>query len=264
MRSRSVGANSYCIQRKCLCLSLACDRRARNFPRIGKLDIPYSSVDTCVSRMVHLDKLRIGPRETAYPELCIPEAFWPDDRTQALTLYSGDECWEGTHCPVYETSHVKLSNPWIIFKLVLLKKPKPQYNNSQAFRIESPPKKNRSRRLFSSQMTSQIRALAISWMTGIQRLRSAYPKILRRQDAPCYAFLDDCIFPYIYSFHVGNSTEPETVANWGRVGVQLGMSEGKRWYSGRVRSAGIDITLGIPATSGIGVVTKVDAIVEAH
>lgn len=62
-------------------------------------------------------------------------------------------------------------------------------------------------------------------MTGIQRLRSACTKILGRQDAPCYAFLDSCIFPYIYDFHAG---KPETVANRGRVGVQLGMSEGKR------------------------------------
>jgi hypothetical protein len=90
-------------------------------------------------------------------------------------------------------------------------------------------------------------------------------KILGRQDEPCiYVFLDDCTFPYVYDFRAGSSTEPETVADWGRVGVQPGMSEGKSWYSRRARSAGIDIALGIPTASGVGVVTKVDAIVEAH
>jgi hypothetical protein len=56
-------------------------------------------------------------------------------------------------------------------------------------------------------------------------------EILGRQDVPCiYAFPDNCTFPYVYNFRAGNSTEPETVANlnWGRVGVQPGMSEGKR------------------------------------
>ena len=39
-------------------------------------------------------------------------------------------------------------------------------------------------------------------------------KILGRQDAPCVnAFLDDCTFPYVYNLRVGNSSEPETVAN---------------------------------------------------
>jgi hypothetical protein len=54
-------------------------------------------------------------------------------------------------------------------------------------------------------------------------------KLLGRQNAPfIYAFLGDRTFPYVYDFRAGNSTEPETVADWGRVGVQPGMGEGKR------------------------------------
>ena len=63
--------------------------------------------------MVHLQRMRIGSRETAYPELRIPEAFWPDDRApqpEALrALFRGRIL--GRNMPRYENSHVKLSNP---------------------------------------------------------------------------------------------------------------------------------------------------------
>jgi hypothetical protein len=95
----SRGREAYCRKRSaCLyrSLSLACDTRARNF-RTGKLEIPYASADsdTCVSRMVHPDRMRIGSRETAYPELCIPEAIWPDDRTRAPGPFQGTNASAG-------------------------------------------------------------------------------------------------------------------------------------------------------------------------
>jgi hypothetical protein len=64
-------------------------------------------------------------------------------------------------------------------------------------------------------MASRIGALSVDIMNDWNSKASVgLSKILGRRDAPCiYAFLDDCTFLYVYDFHAGNSTEPETVAD---------------------------------------------------
>jgi hypothetical protein len=63
---------------------------------------------------------------------------------------------------------------------------------------------------------------------------------------------------------VGNSIELETIANRGHVVALPILGEGDRCCSGTERWARIHKTLGIAMGSAEGVVTEVDAIIEAH
>lgn len=98
---------------------------------------------------------------------------------------------------------------------MLLRKPKPQYNTVRHYALNPPQKKKcpQYALVFASNDLSDPSVVSImhDWNS---KASVGLSKILGRQDAPCiYAFLDDYTFAYVYDFRVGNSTEPEIVAD---------------------------------------------------
>ena len=96
--------------------------------------------------MIHLDRMRIGSRETAYPELCNPKTFWSDDRTPQApsSPSSGDEYWEGTQSPLTVRKESRESfQPMNNIRVSASQEAKATIQQQSGILVEPPPKKKR-------------------------------------------------------------------------------------------------------------------------